>query len=260
MPVDRDHLGHPGEEPPRCAQGRARFGWPLAPGGMPQVVVLDVEEDSPDGPVKHLAKVARVAVAPVRPQVAPLIWLRSLQRESCREKGPVIVGELEPVVPLDPCELRIGQARPDFVLACPGQQAGGFLAQPCRVTADHPVTVAAAGCRSGHCCPTGPGGNKSVTRGTHPQGGAAAPDPAAYGLSPPLFQPLTAYAARGRIFPAPARGIPHPDRRAISVQLAPATSGLSRSLADTPTRRSGHVKGRSRTDSQADHAVSLPPR
>jgi len=38
------------------------------------------------------------------------------------------------------------------------------------------------------------------------QGGAAAPDPAAYGLSPPLFQPLTAYAARGRIFPAPARG------------------------------------------------------
>jgi hypothetical protein len=42
------------------------------------------------------------------------------------------------------------------------------------------------------------------------QGGAAAPDPAAYGLSPPLFQPLTAYAAHGRIFPAPARGIPAP--------------------------------------------------
>ena len=40
--------------------------------------------------------------------------------------------------------------------------------------------------------------------GTQPQGGAAAPDPAAYGLSPPLFQPLTAYAARGRIFPAPS--------------------------------------------------------
>jgi hypothetical protein len=32
--------------------------------------------------------------------------------------------------------------------------------------------------------------------------------PAAYGLSPPLFQPLTAYAARGRIFPAPARRSP----------------------------------------------------
>jgi hypothetical protein len=42
--------------------------------------------------------------------------------------------------------------------------------------------------------------------------------------------------------------------RAISVQLAPATSGLSRSLADTPTRRSGHVERRSRTDSQADSA------
>ena len=43
--------------------------------------------------------------------------------------------------------------------------------------------------------------------------GAAAPHPAAYGLSPPLFQPLTAYAARGRIFPAPARENPHPDCR-----------------------------------------------
>ena len=40
--------------------------------------------------------------------------------------------------------------------------------------------------------------------------GAAAPRPAAYGLSPPPFQPLTAYAARGRIFPAPARGDPAP--------------------------------------------------
>ena len=36
------------------------------------------------------------------------------------------------------------------------------------------------------------------------------PGPAAYGLSPPLFQPLTAYTARGRIFPAPARGEPRP--------------------------------------------------
>jgi hypothetical protein len=43
-------------------------------------------------------------------------------------------------------------------------------------------------------------------KGTQFQGGAAAPDPAAYGLSPPLFQPLTAYPARGRIFPAPAQG------------------------------------------------------
>jgi hypothetical protein len=41
-------------------------------------------------------------------------------------------------------------------------------------------------------------------------GRAAAPDPAAYGLSPPLFQPLTADAAPGRIFPAPARENPAP--------------------------------------------------
>jgi hypothetical protein len=41
--------------------------------------------------------------------------------------------------------------------------------------------------------------------------GAAAPDPAAYGLrSPPLFQPLTVLRGRGRIFPAPARGDPAP--------------------------------------------------
>ena len=43
--------------------------------------------------------------------------------------------------------------------------------------------------------------------------GAAAPHPAAYGLSPPLFQPLTAYAARGRILPAAARENPHPGCR-----------------------------------------------
>ena len=47
-------------------------------------------------------------------------------------------------------------------------------------------------------------------KGAQLQGGAAAPDPAAYGLSPPLFQPLTAYAAHGRIFPTPARGTPAP--------------------------------------------------
>jgi hypothetical protein len=50
-------------------------------------------------------------------------------------------------------------------------------------------------------------------KGAQLQGGAAAPCPAAYGLSPPLFQPLTAYAARGKIFPAPARAEPpHPGR------------------------------------------------
>ena len=44
------------------------------------------------------------------------------------------------------------------------------------------------------------------------------------------------------------------DRRAISVQLTPVTSGLSRSLADTRTHGSGYVEGWSRTDSQADSA------
>jgi len=47
-------------------------------------------------------------------------------------------------------------------------------------------------------------------------------------------------------------------RRAISVPLAPVTSGLSRSLADTPPRRSGHVTGSDGTDSQADSAGSIP--
>src|SRR5882757_4965585 len=41
-------------------------------------------------------------------------------------------------------------------------------------------------------------------------------------------------------------------RRAISVPLTPVTSGLSRSLADTPPRRSGHVTGPDGTASQAD--------
>jgi hypothetical protein len=48
------------------------------------------------------------------------------------------------------------------------------------------------------------------------------------------------------------------DRRAISGPLTPVTSGLSRSLADTPRRRSGHVTGPDGTDSQADSAVRFP--
>ena len=47
-------------------------------------------------------------------------------------------------------------------------------------------------------------------------------------------------------------------RRAISVPLTPVTSGLSRSPADTPPRRSGHVTGPDGTDSQADSAGSIP--
>ena len=47
-------------------------------------------------------------------------------------------------------------------------------------------------------------------------------------------------------------------RRAISGPLTPVMSGLSRSLADTPPRRSGHVTGPDGTDSQADSAGSIP--
>ena len=47
-------------------------------------------------------------------------------------------------------------------------------------------------------------------------------------------------------------------RRAISGPLTPVASGLSRSLACTPPRRSGHVTGPDGTDSQADSAGSVP--
>ena len=72
--------------------------------------------------------------------------------------------------------------------ACPG-----WIAVECR-----PSTLIATD-DSGHP-PT-----LTDLKGAQLRGGAAAPDPAASGLSRPLFQPLTAYAARGRIFPAPAR-------------------------------------------------------
>ena len=47
-------------------------------------------------------------------------------------------------------------------------------------------------------------------------------------------------------------------RQAISGPLTSVTSGLSRSSADTPPRRSGHVTGSDCTDSQADNAVRFP--
>jgi len=55
-------------------------------------------------------------------------------------------------------------------------------------------------------------------KGAQLQGGAAAPDPATYGPSPPLFQPLTAYAARGRDLPCASAG--EPRTHVIVVQLA----------------------------------------
>jgi hypothetical protein len=47
-------------------------------------------------------------------------------------------------------------------------------------------------------------------------------------------------------------------RRAISVPLTPATSGVPRSLADTPPRRSAPHNSPDRTDFQADSAGSIP--
>jgi len=47
-------------------------------------------------------------------------------------------------------------------------------------------------------------------------------------------------------------------RRAISVPLTPVKKGLSRSLADSPPRRSGHVTGPDGTAFQADSAGSIP--
>src|ERR1700722_6195031 len=47
-------------------------------------------------------------------------------------------------------------------------------------------------------------------------------------------------------------------RRAISGPLTPVASGLSRSLAGTPPRRSGRITGPDGTDSQADSAGSIP--
>jgi hypothetical protein len=47
-------------------------------------------------------------------------------------------------------------------------------------------------------------------------------------------------------------------RRAIGGPLTSVTSGLLRSFADTPPRRSGHVTSSDCTDSQADNAGSIP--
>jgi hypothetical protein len=107
--------------------------------------------------------------------------------------------------------------------------------------------------------PAATGTRTTSTYRTVHAGGSRPPCPACMAPVAPLFHPLPSYAdAAGSSLHQ--RGGPRTacDRRAISVQLAPATSGLSRSLADTPTRRSGQVEGRSRTDSQVDSASSIP--
>jgi hypothetical protein len=44
----------------------------------------------------------------------------------------------------------------------------------------------------------------------------------------------------------------------VALPLTPVTSGLSRSLADTPPRRSGRMTWPDGTASQADSASSIP--
>jgi hypothetical protein len=84
-------------------------------------------------------------------------------------------------------------------------------------------------------------------KGVQLQGGATAPDPAAYGLSPPLFQRLTAYAARGRIFPA--------------AEVISATPGQPLDAgAWLGARRRGHGGDLIRKRSQVQVLVPPPPR
>jgi hypothetical protein len=52
----------------------------------------------------------------------------------------------------------------------------------------------------------------------------------------------------------PGYALARGDRRAIIGPLTPVTSGLSRALADSPLRRSGHVTGPDGTASQADRS------
>ena len=56
----------------------------------------------------------------------------------------MIVGEFEPVLLLDPRELRIGQAGPDPHAAETGQIRSGPLPEFDRVVAEHLDTVASA--------------------------------------------------------------------------------------------------------------------
>jgi hypothetical protein len=83
-------------------------------------------------------------------------------------------------------------------------------------------------------------------------------------MAPPVENPASALRARDDHLTLP-RGhgkvslcgaVSSGVGRAISGPLTPVTRGLSRSLADSPTRRSGHVTGPVDTDSQADSVSS----
>jgi hypothetical protein len=66
--------------------------------------------------------------SPAIPVPGPFLRPWRIERQACCEEGAVVVGELEAVVLLDAGELGTGQARSDFMLACPRQPASGLLA------------------------------------------------------------------------------------------------------------------------------------
>jgi hypothetical protein len=58
----------------------------------------------------------------------PFLCPPEIERQACCKEGAVVVGGLKAVVLLDAGELGVGQARAGFMLACPHQPTGGFLA------------------------------------------------------------------------------------------------------------------------------------
>lgn len=81
-------------------------------------------------------------MAAMRMDHAGFLGRRPVERQSRREKRPMIVREFEPVLPLDAGELCFGQSRPDLATSGPGQVPCGLLSETSAFAADHGATLA----------------------------------------------------------------------------------------------------------------------
>jgi len=106
---------------------------------MPERIVLDIEQCAVRRPAELLAEIPRIAIAPVRPWMAPgLVPLRRfIDREPRLQECLVVVSELESVLTLDTVDLCIRQAWGNLKPARQGQPVSGLRTQPGAFPTDH---------------------------------------------------------------------------------------------------------------------------
>ncbi|SDL00249.1 hypothetical protein SAMN05421806_1168 [Streptomyces indicus] len=142
--IHRDKRRHIGQTAPSDIQCCGYVGRTLAPALVPKPVVLNIEQDSLDGPGQLATHAVQVTTAPLRPRPrpGPSLFRRDIDREACRKERTMIVRELEAVLTLNASEFGIRQPRFERVDTRLRQTTRSLAPQTHSLSSDHRCTLA----------------------------------------------------------------------------------------------------------------------